>query len=145
MTRTILMVASLAGALVLAGCGGSTNATGTGGGVAGAHHTQAAGSFRANVHGFEARLQSSVQAFQSGNLSKAASGAGLLTSCSSSVGKLGDEATTSGQKVAVSHLRIACSDMSKASNAGMSGNMTKAKQFARQALKQAQIAARLSG
>jgi len=40
---------------------------------------------------------------------------------------------------------VACDDMTQASNAGASGDLTKAKQFARQALQEAQIAAGLSG
>jgi hypothetical protein len=143
MTRTILSVAAvLAGALALAACGGSAQTNG----VAGAHHTKTSGHFRAAVHGFEARLQTSVQAFESGNVAQAASDASLLTNCTSLVnGKLAPQARTSAQMKSVTHLRVACSDMSKATHAGMSGNLTKAKQFARAALRQAQIAARLSG
>lgn len=142
MKRVILGVAAvLVAAFALAACGGGGKTSG----VAGAHHTKAAGSFRASVHGFEARLKTSVRAFQSGNLARAASGSSLLANCSSVTGKLASQATTHAQMQAVVHMRIACSDMSKATHAGMSGNLTKAKAFARAALKQAQIADRLSG
>lgn len=152
MTRIILSVAALlAGAVALAGCGGggssASGTVGTTSGVAGAHHTKGSGNFRASVHGFEARVQTSVNAFESGNLSSAiSSGGSLLTNCTSVVNhKLAPHAQSHQQKQAVVHLRIACSDMSKAANAGASGNMTNAKAFARAALKQTQIAARLSG
>jgi hypothetical protein len=147
MTRTLSAVSLAVAALALAACGGSGKTSG----VAGAHHAKASGmasgSFRASVHGFEARLQTSVQKFESGNISgAAASGGSLLANCTSTVNdKLAPQARTSAQMKAVTHLRIACSDMSKATDAGMSGNLTKAKQFARQAVVQAQIAARLSG
>lgn len=142
MQRTILSVAAvIAGAVAVAGCGASGPST-----IAAVHHhTMDRGTFRASLHGFEAQLQSSVRAFQSGNLSKAASGAGLLTSCSSAVGRLSDQATKPVQRLAVSHLRIACLNVSKASNAGMAGHTALAKEFARTAVKQAQIAAHLSG
>ena len=152
MTKAILSVgAVLATAVALAGCGGSGSASGTTSGVAGANHTKAAGStngsFRASVHGFEGRLQTSVSAFQKGNIAGAASSAGsLLSNCASTVNtKIAPRATTAAQMKAVTHLRIACSDMSKATHAGMSGNMTKAKEFAKAALQQSQIAAKLSG
>jgi predicted small secreted protein len=148
MNRTILSVAALlAAAVALAGCGGSMSASGTTSGVAGAHHTKAGGSFSASAHGFEARIQTSVQKFETGDIGGAASSAGsLLTSCTSTVNsKLAPKAATPAQIQAITHLRIACSDMSKATHAGMSGNLTKAKQFAKAALKQTQIAARLSG
>jgi hypothetical protein len=148
MTKTILSVgALLAVAVALAGCGGSGSASGTTGGVAGAHHARSSGNFRASVHGFEARLQTSVHAFQSGNVTKAiASGGPLLNDCMSVVDtKFASHASTSAQKQAVKHLRVACGDMTQATNAGSSGDMAKAKQFARQALQEAQIATRLSG
>lgn len=144
MKRAILSAAALlVCALALAACGGSARTSG----VAGARHTKGSGDFRASVHGFEARLQTSVHAFQNGNLAGAATNGGaLLASCTSTVnGKLAPQASTPAQVQAVTHLRIACSDMSKATHAGMSGNMTKAKQFAKAALKQAQLAAKLSG
>jgi hypothetical protein len=144
MNRTILSVAALVvSALALAACG----ASGSTSGVAGAHHSKAGGSFRASVHGFEARVQTSVQKFQSGDIAGAAmSGGSLLTSCTSTVdNKLAPHAQTPAQIQAVTHLRVACSDMSKAASAGASGNLMKAKQFAKAALKQTQIAARLSG
>jgi hypothetical protein len=148
MTKAILSVgALLAAAIALAGCGGSGSASGTTGGVAGAHHARGAGNFRASVQGFEARLQTSVHAFQSGNLTKAiASGGPLLTNCMQTVnGKIAPHASTQGQKQALGHLRSACADMSQAVNAGTAGNTAKAKQSAGAALAQAQIAARLSG
>ena len=152
MKRTIIGCAALlAAAIALAGCGGSTSASGTTNGVAGAHHTKAAGStsgnLSASVHGFEGRLQTSVSAFQHGNIAAAASSAGsLLSNCASTVNnKIAPRATSAAQMKAVTHLRIACSDMSKATHAGMSGNLNKAKQFAKAALKQSQIAAKLSG
>jgi hypothetical protein len=148
MKRTILSaVVLVVSALALVACGASGRTSG----VAGAHHTKAkgaaSGNFRANVHGFEARLQTNVQKFESGDISGAAmSGGSLLTSCTNTVNnKLAPHASTPAQTQAVTHLRVACSDMSKATQAGVSGNMTKAKQFARQALTQAQIAAKLSG
>lgn len=152
MTKAILSVgALLAAAVALAGCGGGgSSASGTvntGAGVAGAHHTKANGSFNANVHGFAARLQTSVKAFENGNVSAAASSGGsLLAHCTSTVNdKLAPNATTSAQRKAVAHLRVSCSDMYKAVNSGSSGNMMKAKEFARSAAQQAQIAAKLSG
>jgi hypothetical protein len=150
MTKAILsVVALLAAAIALAGCGGSGSghASGTTGGVAGAHRSQGAANFRASVHGFEAKLQTSVQAFQSGNLAKAiASGGPLLTNCLQTVNtKVAEHASTHAQRQAVAHLRSACAEMSRAASAGGTGNTTQAKQSARAALAQAQIAARLSG
>jgi hypothetical protein len=147
-TKALLSVSALlAVAVALAGCGGSGSATGTTTAVAGAHHAQGSGNFRASVHGFEARLQTSVHAFQGGNLTKAiASGGPLLNDCMGVVdGKIATHASTSGQKQAVTHLHAACAAMTQASDAGASGNLTKAKQLAQQALQQAQIAAKLSG
>jgi hypothetical protein len=150
MIRAILSVgALLAVAVAVAGCGGSGSgsASGTHGGIAGAHHARGGANFRASVHGFEAKLQTSVHAFQSGNLSKAiASGGPLLNDCMSTVDrKVAPHASTSAQKQALKHLRVACGDMTQAANAGASGNTTKAKQFARAALAQARTAVRLSG
>ena len=150
MTKAILSVgALLAVAIALASCGGSGsgNANGTTGGVAGAHHAKGAGNFRASVHGFEANLQTSVRAFQSGNLSKAImSGGPLLSNCLNVVnGKIAPHASTAAQKQALAHLRLACGDMRHAASAGASGNTTKAKHFAHAALAQARIAAHLSG
>jgi hypothetical protein len=148
MTKAILSVgALLAVAIALAGCGGSGGASGTTGGVAGAHRAQGSGNFRASVHGFETRLQTSVHAFQSGNLSKAiASGGPLLNDCMGTVdSKIAPHVSTHAQKKALAHLRVACADMTQAANAGASGSTAKAKQFARQALQEAKIAARLSG
>ena len=148
MTKSILGVgALLAAAILLAGCGGSGSASGTTGGVAGAHHAHGSGNFRASVHGFEAKLQTSVRAFQSGNLSKAiASGGPLLTNCVQTVDtKIAPHASTDAQKQVLAHLRSACAAMSQAASAGAAGNTMKAKQFAHVALTQAQIAARLSG
>ena len=145
MKRTILSIAALlAGAAALAGCGGGSSAGTTTVSTTTAR-AEASGNFLASVHGFEARLQTSVKALQSGHLAKAASGARLLTTCSSFVGSISDRATTPKQRLAVTHLRMACTNASKAANAGMARSMTKAKKFAREALKQAQIAARLSG
>jgi hypothetical protein len=150
MTRAILGVgAFLVATIALAGCGGtgSGSASGTTGGVAGMHHGHGAASFRASVHGFEARLQTSVHAFQSGNLAKAISAGGpFLNDCIGMVGsKIAPHASTHAQTAAVAHLRSACAEMSQAANAGASGNTTKAKQFAAAALQQARIAARLAG
>jgi hypothetical protein len=99
------------------------------------------------VHGFAAKVQTSVRAFQSGNLTKAiASGGPLLTNCVHTVGtKIAPHASTHAQKLVLAHLRTACTQISQAADAGASGNTTKAKQFAQSALTQAQIAARLSG
>jgi hypothetical protein len=148
MTKAILSVgALLAAAIALAGCGGSGSASGTTGGVAGAHHAQGSGNFRARVHRFEAKLQTSVHAFQSGNLEQAiASGGPLLTDCVRTVDtKIAPHASTHAQKQVLAHLRSACDEMSQAAGAGTAGNTMKAKQFAQAALAQAQIAARLSG
>jgi hypothetical protein len=150
MSRAILGVgALLVAAIVLAGCGGtgSGSASGTTGGDTGMHQGQGEANFRASVHGFEARLQTSVQAFQSGNLAKAISAGGpFLNDCIGMVGsKIAPHASTHAQNAAVAHLRSACAEMSQAANAGASGNTTKAKQFAAAALQQAQIAARLAG
>jgi hypothetical protein len=150
MTKAILsVVALLAAAIAVAGCGGSGSghASDTTGSVAGAHRSQGAANFRASVHGFEAKLQTSVQAFQSGNLTKAImSGGPLLTNCLQTVNnRIAQLASTHAQRQAVAHLRSACAEMSHAASAGAAGNATKAKQSARAALDQAQIAARLSG
>jgi uncharacterized lipoprotein YmbA len=150
MTKAILSVgALLAAAIALAGCAGSGSgsASGTTGSVAGAQHAQGSGNFRASVHGFEAKLQTSVHAFQSGNLSKAlASGGALLNDCMGAVDtRIAPHASTHAQKRALAHLRVACANLNQAADAGASGNSTKAKQFARAALRQARIAARLSG
>lgn len=147
MKKAILSVgALLAVAIALAGCGGGS-ASGTTGGVAGAHHARGSGNFRASVHGFEAQLQTSVHAFQSGNLSKAiASGGALLNDCMGTVdSKIAPHASTHAQKQALAHLRVACGDMTQAANAGASGSTAKAKQFARKALQEAKTAARTSG
>jgi hypothetical protein len=149
MTKAILSVGALLAAVVaLAGCGGSGSASGTTGGVAGAHRAaHGAGNFRASVHGFEAQLQTSVHAFQSGNLAKAiGSGGPLLNDCMGTLdSKVAPHASTHAQKQALAHLRVACGDMTQAANAGASGSMTKAKQFAQAALMQARIAAQMSG
>ena len=148
MTRAILSVgALLAVAVALAGCGGGGSAGGTTGGVAGAHHGTGSGSFRASVHGFEAKVQTSVHAFQSGNLTEAiASGGPLLNNCMGVVdSKIAPHASTPNRKQALAHLRSACGAMTQAADAGSAGNLAKAKQFARSALAQARVAARLSG
>jgi hypothetical protein len=148
MTKAILSLgALLATAIALAGCGGGGSAIGTTGGLAGAHHAQGSGNFRASVHGLEADVQTSVHAFQSGNLTKAiASGGPLLTDCVQTVDtKIASHASTHAQKLVLAHLRTACADISQAASAGASGNTMKAKQFAQAALMQARIAARLSG
>jgi hypothetical protein len=148
MTRAILGAgALLAVAVALAGCGGSGGASGTTGGVAGAHHAHSSASFRASVRGFAAKLQTSVHAFQSGNLTKAvASGGPLLNDCMGVVDtRIAPHASTHARKLALAHLRTACGAMTQAVNAGSSGNTAKARQFARAALAQARIAARLSG
>jgi hypothetical protein len=150
MTKATFGVAALlAAAIALAGCGGGGNssASGSPGGIAGAPRAQGSENFRASVHGFEARLQTSVHAFQSGNLMRAiASGSPLLTNCVRTVDtKIAPHASAHAQKQVLAHLRSACDEMSQAADAGASGNTLKAKQFARAALTQAQIAARLSG
>jgi hypothetical protein len=146
MTKAILNVGALL-AIALAGCGGSGSAMGTTGGVAGTHHAQGSGNFRASVHGFAAKLQTSVHAFQGGNLTKAiASGGPLLTNCAQTVDtKIAPHGSTHAQKLVLAHLRTACAQISQAVSAGVAGNVMKAKQFANAALAQAQIAARLSG
>jgi hypothetical protein len=148
MTKAILSACVLlAAAVALAGCGGSGNASGTTSSVAGVRHAQGSGNFRATVHGLEARVQTSVHAFQSGNVSGAvASGTGLLAQCQRVVnGKLSTRARSARQQQAVVHMQIACNDMSRAATAGATDDMTKAKALARRALQQAKIAARLSG
>lgn len=148
MTKAILSVGALLAAVVaLAGCGGSGGANGTTGGVAGAHHARGSGSFRASVHGFAARIQTSVRAFQSGNLSRAiAAGGSLLTDCVQTVDtKIAPHTSTHAQKQVLAHLRSSCAELSQAVDAGSSGNMTKAKQFAAAALMEARVAVRLSG
>ena len=150
MTRSISGVGVLlAAAIALAGCAGSGggSASDTTGGVAGSEHAQGAGNFRASVHGFEARLQTSVRAFQSGNMTKAiASGGPLLTNCVQTVDtRIAPHAPTHSQQQVLAHLRSACDAMSHAASAAAAGSTMKAKQFAQIALTQAQIAARLSG
>jgi hypothetical protein len=137
----------LAATIALAGCAGSGSASGTTGGVASTHQARGSGNFRASVHGFEAKLQTSVHAFQSGNLAEAiSSGGSLLTNCVKTVDtKIASHVSTQAQRQVLAHLRSACAAMSQAADAGTSGNMTKAKQFAATALTQARIAARLSG
>ena len=150
MTRSISGVGVLlAAAIALAGCAGSGSgsASGTTGAVAGTEHAQGAGNFRASVHGFEGRLQTSVRAFQSGNMTKAiASGGPLLTNCVQTVDtRIAPHAPTHSQQQVLAHLRSACDAMSHAASAAAAGSTMKAKQFAQIALTQAQIAARLSG
>jgi len=148
MTRAILSVgALLAVAVALAGCGGSGSASGTTGGVAGAHHAHSSATFRASVRGFAAKLGTSVRAFQSGNLTKAiASGGRILNDCMGVVdAKIAPHASTHSRKQALAHLRAACGAVTQAVDAGSSGNTAKAKQFARTALAQARLAARRSG
>ena len=150
MTRAILSVGALvAAAIALAGCAGSTggDASGTTGGVAGTHQARGSGNFRASVHGVDARLQTSVHAFQSGNLAEAiSSGGSLLTSCTQTVDtRIAPKVSTQAQKRVLAHLRSACAAISQAADAGTSGNMRKAKDLAATALTQARIAARLSG
>jgi hypothetical protein len=148
MTKAILSLgALLAAAIALAGCGGSGTAMGTTGGLAGAHHAQGSGNFRASVHGFAAKVQTGVHAFQSGNLTKAiVSGGPLLTNCAQTVDtKIAPHAATHAQNQVLAHLRSACAEISQAASAGASGNTMKAKQFAQAALMQVRIAARLSG
>jgi hypothetical protein len=150
MTQAILRAgALLAAGVALAGCaaGGSGGASGTTGGVAGTHDAPGARNLRASVHGLEARLQTSVHAFQSGNLAQAiSSGGSLLTSCTQTVDtKIAPHVSTQAQQRVLAHLRSACAAISQAADAGTAGNMAKAKQFANDALTQARIAARLSG
>jgi hypothetical protein len=149
MTKGILGVgALLAASVALAGCAGSSggSADGTTGGAAGTHHARGSGNFRAGVHGFEAKLQTSVHAFQSGNLAEAiSSGGSLLTNCVQTVDtRIAPHVSTHRQQQVLAHLRSACAAMSQAADAGISGNMTKAKQLAAAALAQSRIAARLS-
>ena len=148
MTRAILGIGALLGvAVALAGCGGSGSANGKTGGVAGSRHGMGSGDFRASVHGFAAKVQTSVHAFQSGNLTEAIASSGpLLNDCMGVVdSKIASHASTPDRKQALAHLRAACAAMTQAADAGSSGNLAKAKQFARTALAQARIAARLSG
>jgi hypothetical protein len=146
MTKAILGVgALLAAAAALAGCGGSGSANGTTNGVAGARHEQGTATFGANIHGLATRVQTSVHAFQSGNLSGAVASGTPLAQCQGVVNsKLSTHAKSAGQQQAVVHMQIACNDMSRAASAGATDNVTKAKALARQALQQAKIAARLA-
>jgi hypothetical protein len=74
------------------------------------------------------------------------SGGPILNDCIGTVDtKFAPHATTQDRKQAVKHLRTACAEVTQAAKAGSSGDMATAKQFARQALLQAKIAARLSG
>ena len=150
MTKAILRVgALLAAAVALSGCAASGNgsAGGTTGGVAGEQQARGSGNLRAGVHGFEARLQTSVHAFQSGNLAEAiSSGGSLLTNCTQTVDtRIAPHVSTQAQHRVLAHLRSACAAISQAADAGTAGNMRKAKQLAADALTQARIAARLSG
>ena len=149
MKRAILSLCGvLTAAIALTGCAasGGGSASGTTGSVASMHHAQGAGNLRASVHGFEAQLQTSVHAFQSGNLAKAiASGGPLLNDCAGTVDKkIAPDVSTPAEKPVLPHLRSACIEMSRAANAGASGNLKRARQFARDALMQARLAARLA-
>src|SRR4029079_2466210 len=119
MTRSISGVGVLlAAAIALAGCAGSGSgsASGTTGAVAGTEHAQGAGNFRASVHGFEARLQTSVRAVTIGNMRKAiASGGPLLTNCVQTVDtRIAPHAPTHSQQQVLAHLRSTCAGMSAA-------------------------------
>ena len=147
MTRAIFSIAALLGAAIaLAGCGGGGSGTVSTSGVAGASTAKGTASFHAQVQGFEAKIQSSVKAFENGNVSKASGAAGLLANCNNIVNtKFAPKATTSVQKQAVVHLRIVCRDLAKTSTAFANGNVTKAKAYARQALTEAKNAVQLTG
>jgi len=158
MRNAILGVgAILAAAIALAGCGGSGSAGGTAGttgGVAGVsttktsttvHGTTRGGSnFNAHATALATKIRKSVDAFAKGNLAAAASsGASLLSSCKPTVSRqLAPHATTGAQRETVKDLRLACGDLQKADKQGMSGNMSGAKNWARQAAHYAQLAGR---
>ncbi len=165
MTKAILSVGALLAAVVaLAGCGGGgSSASGTlstpastTSGVAGVSTTKTSttvtaqsggSSFNASVHGLSARIEHSVKQFENGNFGAAASsGASLLANCHSTVNnQLAPHATASTQKQAVRDLRKSCTYMQKAANAGGAGNMTGAKNYAKQALQQARMAGQDAG
>ncbi len=148
-------IGAIAVAAALAGCGGAGNvygtATATTSGVAGAQttkgHATGGAAFRAQVQGFELRLQGAVKAFKSGNLSGAAKAGGpLLTNCQNVVQtKLATRARTTAQQAAVSHLRTACQDMANASAKGAAGDLSAARSLAQQALTEAQAAVKQLG
>lgn len=155
LTRVILTAgAALAGAVALAGCGGGGSASGTtvgttragAGGVAGVQTTRhgASASFDVQARGLERRIRSATTRLANGDLAGAAAvGGPLLTSCQGTVSKrLSPRASTAAQQEAVSHLRTACQDLANASRQGASGDMSAAKQLARQALDEAQQAVR---
>jgi uncharacterized UPF0160 family protein len=141
-------------AVALAGCGGGGGSgaltagttvgttVSTTSGVAGVQTTKASASFRTRVQSIETQLQAAVQKLDNGNLTGAASAGGsLLTHCRSTVNsKLATQAKTPAQREAVSHLRLACKDMAKATSKGASGNMAAAKQLAQQALNEVKTA-----
>ncbi len=133
------MILILGAAGVLAGCGAGSHAVGTTSGVAAAQKAQE--SFRLQVQGFEARLQTAVTAFRSGKFGAAqASGTSLLTSCQRQVSKLAANATTRPQRSAAAYLRVACTDMTEAAQAGAKGKLGRAKTLAGEALAQAKLA-----
>jgi hypothetical protein len=75
-----------------------------------------------------------------------ASGGPILNDCMGTLdAKVAPHASTHAQKRALPHLRIACGEMTQAADAGASGSMTKAEQFARAALHQARTAVGLAG
>jgi hypothetical protein len=169
LTRAILTIgAVLAAAVALAGCGGSggSNAAGTvgatvgttggtvsgtvggsssgttTGGVAGVQTTQVGGSFSAQAQSLQAQIRKAMNKLANGDVPGAATAAGsLLTSCQDTVNnRLAPRANTTSQRQAVSHLRTACQDVSNASQQAASGNLSSAKQLAKQALDEAQQA-----
>jgi len=154
LTRVILGIgAMLAAAVALAGCGGGVSANGTtvgttmsGGtttsGVAGAQTTKGSASFHVRVTNLRNRIRQAMQKLRNGNVTGAAAAGGtLLTNCRNIVNnQLAPKANSTKQRQAVSHLRTACDDMSKAATKAASGDMATTKQLAQQALDQAQQA-----
>lgn len=140
MTRTALTVAAaLAAVVALAGCGGgggATTAATTAGSSGMQTTTSSSATLRSRVQSLEARLQSALTKLRNGNLGAAAAvGTPILTHCRSTVnGRIAPLAATDAQRAAVSHLRLACKDMSKAAAKGASGNLSATKQLAGQAL-----------
>ena len=146
MTRAILGTgAALAAAVALAGCGGGgSNASGTTvgttmgttGGVAGVQTTKGGMSFNAQVNGMQQQLSATLKQLRNGNVAGAANvGSSLLTNCQNRVdNQLAPKANTAARRQAVSHLRLACQDLSNASAKAASGDLQQAKQLAQQAL-----------
>ena len=158
MTRMILGIgAALAAAIALAGCGGSANTAAgtvgatvsgggtTTGGVAGAQTTltgTTSQSLQQRIRHLANQIQQVQTKIQGGNIASAAGvGATVVRSCNDFLtGNVSSHANTTNARQAVSRLRTACSDVSKASNKIASGNTSAAQNLFGQAAQQAQQA-----